>query len=210
MWECQTCDRTFRFFTSCEQHMQAKLHWSNYCQPCNLQFGNANSYRAHLNSGTHRGKEVDCQYCDAEFVTSSGVLHHLESGSCPEAPDKNRSRLYRDIQRLDTTGRITNGAWYGDHWECDICDKEFYRGGSAAVASHMLSPVHNGELYHCLNVSDNCNKTFVSLAAVFNHMESESCGYLDFEDVPNCLNRLLRYVDGGVGIPAWSLDQDQF
>lgn len=157
-----------------------------------------------MNSFVHRGTEVDCPYCDAEFVTASGVLHHLESDSC-QCSCKSRVRLYREIQKRDTTGRIANGSKEGYHWVCDWCGKSFI--SAEAVGSHLLSSVHDAEVYHCLNDPEECDKNFRSLAAMFNHLESESCGFTCFEDVPSYLNAVIYYVDGGFEIPKWSLDR---
>ncbi|CAG8404404.1 unnamed protein product [Penicillium salamii] len=193
LYECDTCDSVFASQDAVNQHMQAKGHWLHYCQICRRRFESEQNYRAHMNSATHRDKDVDCRYCDAEFVTSSGALHHLELGSCPAAPDTHRARLYRGFQKLDINGWVTNGMWNGSQWQCRICGSMF--DTSEAVASHLLSWVHGAEVYHCLDDRGFCDQRFVSLAAVFNHLESESCGFICFEDVPAWMNMLLRFVE---------------
>ena len=44
-----------------------------------------------------------------------------------------------------------------------------------------MSNSHRQEIYYCPN--RNCPKEFVTLAGLFNHLESESCGYTRFESV---------------------------
>ncbi|CAG8111960.1 unnamed protein product [Penicillium salamii] len=202
VYECETCDRVFGSLEGVNRHMQVKEHWSNYCQSCHRRFETEQNYNAHMKSATHRGYDLVCQYCCAEFVTPSGVLHHLESCSCPKRPDRSRNRFYRDIQRLDTDGEITFGRLESEsEWECMICSQEF--NCADAVASHILHS-HEG-LYHCPNERDYCNKGFVSLAALFNHLESESCHYTSFEDVETYLVILMRSVHNSVEI-YFSLD----
>lgn len=74
MYECDSCDRTFRTQRACQQHMDALDHeqpgyecdtcsdsfwtqedvdehmeeyghWEHYCQDCDRRFGNANNLR---------------------------------------------------------------------------------------------------------------------------------------------------------------------
>ncbi|KAJ5490362.1 Zinc finger C2H2 [Penicillium expansum] len=77
-----------------ENHMTAKGHYKNYCQECRRSFMNENCLRQHLNSKTHRGTNIACPFCRTGFVTVSGVSHHLESGSCPQAKGLNRDRIH--------------------------------------------------------------------------------------------------------------------
>ncbi|CAG8185560.1 unnamed protein product [Penicillium salamii] len=193
VYECETCDRVFGSLEGVNRHMQVKEHWSNYCQSCHRRFETEHNYYAHMKSATHRGYDLECQYCDAEFVTASGVLHHLESCSCPGARDRVRNRLYRDIQELDTNGEITFGKLEGYYynWECMMCTREF--NCADAVASHILRS--HGWLYHC-----DCDKRFVSLAALFNHLESESCNHISFEDVPAYMDTLMYQVHNSLEI----------
>lgn len=54
---------------------------------------------------------------------------------------------------------------------------------------HLNSPAHREKIYHCPNTRG-CNKEFVSLGALFNHLESEACGYMRFGGVQNVHRRL--------------------
>ena len=46
---------------------------------------------------------------------------------------------------------------------------------------HLKSPTHQQEIYHCPNKA--CKKQFKNLAGMFNHLESESCGFIKFSSV---------------------------
>ncbi|CAG8320982.1 unnamed protein product [Penicillium nalgiovense] len=201
---CETCSQMFYTEEAANQHMAVKGHYKNYCAECDRTFMNGNCLRQHLNSRIHRGTDIVCPFCNAGFVTASGVTHHVESGSCPNASKWNRDTIHRVIHRLDPKVIITNKqierhneqniryyatdrAFNGKNWECYLCRKGF--GSMAGLNAHLNSSVHKEKIYHCLN-KRGCGKEFVSLAALFNHLESESCGYIRFGEVQNMHRRL--------------------
>lgn len=141
-----------------------------------------------MNSKTHRGTDIKCPFCRTGFVTPSGVSHHLETGSCPNASNMNRHSIARIVQRRDVNGLIankqiewhdsqnlhyqaTNQAWNGQSWECYLCHRGY--GSVRALNQHLNSPAHAQKAYHCPN-SRGCFKEFATLASLFNHLESES------------------------------------
>ncbi|KAI2673396.1 transcriptional regulator family: C2H2 zinc finger [Penicillium roqueforti] len=208
---CETCPMKFYTQQAVENHMSAKGHYKNYCQECSRQFMNANCLRQHLNSKIHRGTNIACPFCRVGFVTASGVSHHLESGACPQAQGLNRDRIHRIIQQLDPNGivckkqiawhgeheqdmtyLVTDNAWNGSCWVCYLCKKGF--NSPKALGSHVNSPVHNEKVYHCLKRG--CPKEFHSLASLFNHLESESCGFIRFEGVQQVHRQLNDAIMG--------------
>ncbi|KAJ5618716.1 hypothetical protein N7528_006827 [Penicillium herquei] len=205
---CETCSGVFASNHALQNHMAAKRHWKNYCKSCDRQFQNENNLRAHLNSKVHRGTNMKCPFCLTGFVTASGVSHHLETGSCPKAPNLNRQTIAKMIRRLDTQGiiankqlewheeenveyTVTNRAYNGYNWECYLCHREF--GSARALTQHLNSPAHAQKAYHCPN-RRGCQKQFVSLAALFNHLESESCQYMRFEKVQSVHSNLTESI----------------
>ncbi|KAK5116325.1 hypothetical protein LTR85_009297 [Meristemomyces frigidus] len=184
--------------------MEAAGHWENYCSDCDRRFDNANNLRMHLNSRIHRGASVDCPFCKAGYTTASGLSHHLETGSCPRARTLNRESIHRIIRERDPHGIITNKqitwnggttatysatdqAWNGHYWECYMCHRDFKT--TTALNQHLNSPAHQQKVYHCPNRS--CSKEFVALAALFNHLESESCSFMRFENVQKHVGNVL-------------------
>lgn len=148
---------------------------------------------------------MQCKSCQAAFVTASGLAHHLESGSCPKNPGANRESMFRLLSQHDTRGALTNKliGWHGDPvytatersfngrcYECPLCHKGFPK--LLNLDQHLKSPKHASKLYHCPH--GNCNKQFVSLAALVNHLESESCGYVRFEQVQSSVS---SFIAGG-------------
>ncbi|KAJ5662774.1 hypothetical protein N7462_011700 [Penicillium macrosclerotiorum] len=208
IFECETCDRKFHSQEGAEQHMRTVKHYSNYCDTCDRWFMNENNLRMgiqHLNSKIHQGKTVKCPFCGNGFVTPSGLSHHLESASCPQARNLNQETLAEMVRRSDPHGLITqkqleshqeknveyeatHAAWNGHNWECYLCHKLFKNVKS--LNQHINSPTHKQKIYHCPNRRENCNKQFVSLAALFNHLESETCGLLRFRQVQQLQERL--------------------
>ncbi|OOF98216.1 hypothetical protein ASPCADRAFT_164606 [Aspergillus carbonarius ITEM 5010] len=195
---CETCEKKFHTQDSADQHMDALKHYRHYCRACDRRFQNENNLRMHLNSKIHRGQNIICPFCKTTFTTATGVTHHLETGSCPRASSLNRETIHKLIRSRDTQGIITNKLleWYEDdsgqysatrrafngrYWECYICHREF--NTVTALNQHLNSPVHKRKLYHCPNRTGRCGKQFTTLAALFNHLESESCGCTRFEKV---------------------------
>ncbi|CAG7937571.1 unnamed protein product [Penicillium salamii] len=192
---------------SCNQHMQSADHFSDrYCRECKKYFQNAHNLRQHLNSRTHRGSDVKCPFCNTGFVTPSGASHHLETGSCPGAPRLNRESIARVVQRLDTTGVIAkkqiewheqnveyvanSSSWNGSGYECYLCHRNYRT--LLALNQHLKSPAHAQKVYHCPNRG--CAKEFTALAALFNHLESESCRFMRFENVQRVHRQLTDQI----------------
>ncbi|PYH96845.1 zinc finger protein [Aspergillus ellipticus CBS 707.79] len=195
---CETCSRMFYTEGEAEQHMRKKNHFKNYCSSCDRHFQNENNLRMHLNSNIHRGQNIVCPFCRRGFTAASGLSHHLETGSCPQASNLNRETIYKIIEKRDKQGTITNKllewhssndshysvtdyAFNGDCWECYVCHRGF--NTRTALNSHLNSPVHKQKLYRCPNSKQKCGKQFITLAALFGHLESESCAFMRFEKV---------------------------
>lgn len=225
MWECDTCTRTFNSLKASEQHMNALGHWEHYCTPCRRMFDNGNNLRMvflplslyslsflyiiladkkssqHLNSRTHRGANVSCPFCQRAFTSASGVSHHLEAGSCPNARCVNRESIFHTLRQRDRNGIITNNLleWHGETWstenawnghtyQCYLCRRGFTATGD--LDRHLKSPAHMQEIYHCPN-KVRCGSQFKTLAGMFNHLESESCGFIKFSGVQSNVGGIL-------------------
>ncbi|EEQ29555.1 conserved hypothetical protein [Microsporum canis CBS 113480] len=205
-FECETCTSTFRSESAANEHMRAAGHFKFYCQDCQRTFQNQNSLNMHLRSKVHIGDGVACPFCRNGFTTASGLAHHLERGSCPKAPNLNRETIIRKIRECDPHGRITNRqiAWHeeenvrysatehafdGQFWRCYICKACF--NNVNGLNNHINSPVHKQKVYHCPNLKSRCGKEFSTLAALFNHLESESCAVMRFETVQRGVNDMI-------------------
>ena len=60
---------------------------------------------------------------------------------------------------------------------------------SHALNQHLNSSAHQQKLYHCPN--SRCGKEFVALAGLFNHLESESCSFMRFDNVQKQVGNVL-------------------
>ncbi|KAI9148815.1 Telomere zinc finger-associated protein [Paramyrothecium foliicola] len=204
--ECETCTAMFFTQTAADQHMKAKAHFRHYCQSCDQRFSNDNNLKMHLNSKVHRGTTVPCPFCKTCYTTASGVVNHIETGSCPNAPQLNRATILRMIRERDTRGLITNKtiawqdeenvkytatgrAYNGQYWECYLCHSEYYN--MAGLNAHLNSAAHVGKVYRCPNKAS-CGKQFSTLAGLFAHLESESCAFMRFEKVQQQLGLTLQ------------------
>lgn len=205
-YECETCTYIFRTADDRDDHQQDEGHYSHlHCTDCNRYFSSEQDLKQHLNSRVHRGQNMACPFCRATFTTASGVSHHLERSACPNARNLDRQTIHRAIRQRDTQGVITErllewhendrhaqwdpaSAWDGHGYRCYLCEKAF--NSPLALRQHITSPVHQQKLYHCPN--GRCGaKKFTTLAALFNHLESESCGYVKFEAVQKNVNGFL-------------------
>jgi hypothetical protein len=157
----------------------------------------------HLNSRTHRGRNISCPFCKAALTTASGLSHHLETGSCRQARNINHDTIHKTIRQRDPGGVftkkllthpdfdvqdiVTGAAWNGSSYECYLCHRA--HPTLYALNQHLDSPAHDEKLYHCPN--RNCNREFVRLASLFNHLESESCNFVRFEKIQSSVRDFI-------------------
>ncbi|KAI1393973.1 uncharacterized protein F4822DRAFT_439807 [Hypoxylon trugodes] len=180
---------------------EAKTH--SYCSDCQKSCGNPNNLRMHLNSRIHRGSSIQCPFCKTNYATATGLAHHLEGGRCSKASFLNRDQIYKAVRAKDPTGMIskkligwhgsttyeaTDKAWNGWAWECYLCNRTF--NAKPGLDQHLQSPIHQQALYHCPD-RNGCGREFKTLAAVMNHLESESCGYTRFENVQKSVSNIV-------------------
>ncbi|KAI1767305.1 hypothetical protein GGR53DRAFT_137955 [Hypoxylon sp. FL1150] len=199
-FNCHCCND---FWASDEDRRRHEEEDHNYCADCDRWFQSYNNIKMHLNSRIHRGQDITCPYCKIGFATATGLAHHLEGGGCSRAPFLNRDEVYKVVRSKDPLGLIskkligwtgslvykaTDRAWNGGAYECYFCHREFYRLNS--LDQHLNSPAHQQALYHCPN-RNGCGKEFKSLAAIMNHLESESCSYTRFEAVQRTVGDLM-------------------
>ncbi|KAL0929921.1 zinc finger protein [Colletotrichum truncatum] len=174
-----------------------------YCDSCDREFQDLNSIKMHRNSKQHRGTNVSCSFCHGSYVTAGGVFHHLEQGACPKAP-LDRIKVYEAVRRKDPNDLLTErllewsvpSSFEATHksynaqaeaFECFLCGNLFKRLNS--LNQHLNSPRHQQDLYHCPN--PRCDKKFGTLAAVGNHLDSESCNFMRFDDVQETAKRIF-------------------
>jgi hypothetical protein len=84
----------------------------------------------------------------------------------------------------------TNRAFNGSYWECYVCHNEFTTVN--ALNAHLNSSVHKQKVYRCPNTKSKCGKQFVTLAGLFNHLESEACAFMRFEKVQRQVGNVLQ------------------
>ncbi|KAH8736377.1 hypothetical protein BGZ61DRAFT_94103 [Ilyonectria robusta] len=198
--ECRLCNSRFPTAGERNSHEVADHH---YCAECQREFQSRNNLQQHMNSARHRSTNIKCPFCSRECGTATGLTHHLERGACPNAP-LDRDKLYRVIRERDPSGVISNRAleWHGvktfeasekawnrgcQAYECYLCHRLF--DALPSLNAHLSSPRHQQNLYHCPGRS--CSKEFTTLAALVNHLESESCGFMRFQAVQTGINNLV-------------------
>lgn len=147
----------------------------------------------------HRGKTVTCLICKSNYVSVAALVQHYEEGGCRVQITRQQMRKAVDNweRQNNITGYITrpmiewhggssNGsteyiaterAYNGRAYECYFCHREFDRLSS--LNSHLKSPVHENKNYKC----PKCNCGFRVISSLIQHFESESCGFMRFNQV---------------------------
>lgn len=169
------------------------------------------AFAQHLNSSTHRPKDVPCPGCEETFVSRSAMVHHLEYGKCPSGVNRrivdnairqydrnnvitNPARLLTGGDPSDNTYTATRRAWNGSAFECYFCHSEFRTLPS--LNQHLASPRHQTKNYICpLNT---CRQTFKTLSGLCQHIESEKCGVLRFKGVRRAMDKVLGGAQRGM------------
>ncbi|KAF7559528.1 hypothetical protein G7046_g4627 [Stylonectria norvegica] len=209
--ECSQCYQRFPNASEVKQH---EFDDHLYCAECDRDFQNRNNMQQHLKSRIHRPDNgPQCPFCNVTSGTATGLIHHLERGACPNAP-LDRDKLYQAVRQRDPNGILakkligwtgstsyeaTERAWNSrcNAFECYLCHRLFQ--SLVGLNQHLSSPIHQQALYHC--PSRSCGKDFSTLAALVNHLESESCGYMRFQAI---LNTFADY--GGAQLPSMRTD----
>jgi hypothetical protein len=199
---CHDCRKTFQSENALRMVSSSCASQRSF-DTYSLGLGVITDFCKHLNSSTHRGKTVACPFCKAAWTSASGLSHHLETGSCPRATNINHGTIFQAINQRDPRGLLTNklltyvdsdiqniatsATWNGSSYECYICHRDY--DTLRALNQHLNSLVHSEKLYHCPNRS--CNREFVRLASLFNHLESESCNFVRFEKVQQHVHNFI-------------------
>ncbi|EGE08694.1 hypothetical protein TEQG_07653 [Trichophyton equinum CBS 127.97] len=143
-------------------------------------------------SRVHVGNGVKCPFCQTGYATASGLAHHLERAACPNAPYMNRKPFFRksvNVIRMGALPSSNSNAFNGSSWQCYLCTSCFR--SRQGLNQHLNSPVHKQNVYRCPNQRSLCGKEFATLAALFNHLESESCSVVRFETVQRGVNNMI-------------------
>lgn len=116
-----------------------------------------------------------------------------------------RNKLYRYIKNRDHRSLITNKelAWHGEKtytinptaawnpwskaFECYLCYKLHMT--LTGLKKHLESSRHQQSLYHCVKRS--CGKEFKTLAALINHLQSESCKIMGLQQVQKSITTIV-------------------
>ncbi|KAG9379910.1 Dimer-Tnp-hAT domain containing protein [Pyrenophora tritici-repentis] len=180
-YECEACDEWYDTFARIKQHMNSHGHWRNhYCNDCNKGFENENN--------------LQIVSLDPQPHAVSDPTHRRNAPSrnrlVLKARQLNRDTILAEVRRRDPNQLITKklltypesgssitatSASYNCDtllYECYLCHKGFRELKS--LNAHVNSPVHKEKVYHCPGRA--CAREFRALAALFNHLESESCG----------------------------------
>ncbi|EPS31739.1 hypothetical protein POX_d06068 [Penicillium oxalicum] len=188
------------------------------CTKCDSRFESHAALHSHLLSGIHRTATTFCPFCGRKFLKASVLIAHLESGHCPGAPGLNHHNILWLLRNCDIHGVLLKYslAWirFVDHGRepstqetahrCFTCFQSFETRHD--LEWHLLFPIdqaRSGRLkfYRCPDMTNRCEKHFVSLADLFKHLESNSCWDMGFDRV-QMIQRHLTWMFWGWGMRA--------
>ncbi|KAL3458072.1 hypothetical protein BJX64DRAFT_280130 [Aspergillus heterothallicus] len=137
---CQTCDRTFWTRDSCEQHMEALGHWARLypCEMCSESFGSQKAANGHMDALGHWTPKVPCETCEAKFHCQALAEQHMK-----------------------TMGH------YGNY--CKSCDRFFDNENNLRM--HLISSIHRGSNITC----PYCLTRYTTASGLTHHLETGSC-----------------------------------
>ncbi|KAI0285680.1 hypothetical protein BC826DRAFT_960018 [Russula brevipes] len=208
---CLQCYELFDDYKDLQEH-DRDVH--TYCTDCQRGFQSESNLSHHLRSKRHQPCNVHCpgRGCFKSFVSAAALTLHFESDTCPSG--MTREQLNRIVVRADTNNYITNPArlltgplgrfepppapvtwatersWNEDAgaYECFLCNSTF--GTLVRLNQHLKSLRHEEEIYKC--PKSDCQKEFVTLGGLCQHVESGSCGVRMFTQVRNMMDDLTR------------------
>lgn len=179
-----------------QQHLNSRVHVGQNiaCPFCHCAYATATGLTHHLESGS----------CSAARGLNRDELYRIvRARDTHGAFTKNLIGWHGDGE-YEVSDHSYN--WARDAWECYLCHRLFGKRQSLnqhinsparkLVSSlslsqpHLTRPADQQKLYHCPGRS--CTKEFTTLAAIVNHLESESCGCTRFATVQHSIQDMVR------------------
>ncbi|KZT03214.1 uncharacterized protein LAESUDRAFT_378178 [Laetiporus sulphureus 93-53] len=155
---CDGCDRSFWSARTFEQHPHNSNANRRVCRRHNKAFTSASGLIQHyIRHPCHHY----CQRCDDHF-------------DCPKDLDRHYEELHYYCQICNWLFDSAAGLYehhLQKHWYCADCRRVFESENNLTI--HLRSAVHRDGLVSC--PGGNCNKRFMSAAALVQHWESGTC-----------------------------------
>ncbi|KAH6642826.1 hypothetical protein C7974DRAFT_431182 [Boeremia exigua] len=171
VYECETCTEAWYLWQDASAHMDEEDHWekAHKCEACQQSFHSRAEAKQHI---IHRGTDIACPFCKRGFATATSITHHLETSSCKNARSFNRNTILTEVRRRDTSQLITKKNLHISMHKCYLCHKGFCE--LKTLNNYVHLPAHKEHVYHCPGRI--YRREFRSLAFLFNHPKSETCG----------------------------------
>ena len=191
---CDRCDRSFRSWPALQQHLDNSSN-HHICDNCDLDFSTDWALTQHYVQSPHHHY---CQRCDEDFDDDDDLKTHYEDehhycGICEKVS------LYLNFfvtplsmipQQIFNSERGLHEHNRQKHWYCESCKRVFQNQNN--LNSHLRSSIHKPAVFLC--PGRNCNRSFISEAALVLHCEAGTCSSGVNRQV---LNKVVSSMDRG-------------
>ncbi|RAK98721.1 uncharacterized protein BO80DRAFT_386745 [Aspergillus ibericus CBS 121593] len=117
-YACLDCNLRHESAIELQEHDISQHH---LCVICDIYFSNENSLRMHQQR--HQARTTECYGCYRSFKSFSGMLIHLEAGSCASGVTEGKiDRIAGEFHQNQKYTVFGDGWWL---YKCPNCDKEF-------------------------------------------------------------------------------------
>ncbi|KAH7088775.1 hypothetical protein FB567DRAFT_318083 [Paraphoma chrysanthemicola] len=181
-FQCVGCKRIFQSQTKLNQHSetctsavscpqckqlcagqtQLALHRGNCyrCEECSFTTHHEGENHSHITKHTSM---ISCWACNTAVRKYSQLIHHLESGSCPNLNDPSRLVLCL-------------GKWWYSPLYMDLDLHAHLRTGRTNP-QELLAWMSEGSVHPFLCRAEGCGKTFGLFSSLVLHCESQACSW---------------------------------
>ncbi|PLB44331.1 hypothetical protein P170DRAFT_503010 [Aspergillus steynii IBT 23096] len=172
-YECETCDRTFRSSSACDQHMDAKDHWApTYeCETCSKEFFSEQARAQHMNALDHWAPTYECETCDRTFRSSSACDQHMNDLNhwAPTFECETCDRIFKSsiCTQSAAAQNVKQTGQYNVY--CRQCDRTFKDENSLKM--HLNSATHRGRTIVC----PFCQTWYTTPSGLTHHLEKAAC-----------------------------------
>ncbi|KAF9055765.1 hypothetical protein BJ165DRAFT_443513 [Panaeolus papilionaceus] len=216
---CTPCYKIFYHKDDMNRHRARSSDHPYYCEDCEIEFKDDNSYRQHRLSSTHQPANTPCglKDCNMKFTGLAALALHWEGGACSsgiDAVDVYRLALRNDycddiilaVDREDITEpinedmarRYTTGHGAFRCPDTEGCSETF---ATAYSSMQHFNSRHATRVFKCPNEGCHSNARFSSVGAMSQHLYSGTCDAMEDEAARMVVSRAIKGIRCSINHP---------